>query len=255
MIVMKPVSVIQRSWNEMLNEDKAMQDLTHYYKHIFTLKNGEQIKICTKLPYDEVVKEIFNTSKRIQITGFVISPLLIEKKIEIRKADISAREEIKDPCIAQVVPWPEEVDVINEHPEGCNCQECYYKRSNLGDCYTNRTGAPYKTIAEMKAAALEKYKTNNNTLENFLLEGTQVKVITPCRDHYFFYGETGKVFKFWSEPSPRIEVEFDLPRKFQDGTIQKSFIFEPKDLITIFDFERLEDKPVEDMVLKELIES
>lgn len=248
----------------MLNEDKAMQDLTHYYKHIFTLKNGKRIEICTKLLYDEVVKEIFNTSKRIQITGFVISPLLIEKKIEIRKADISAREEIKDPCIVQVVPWPEEVDVegedfigvSNKHSDSCDCEECHYKNFILGkeNSYTTKTGALYKSVAEMKVAAFKKYNTKNNKIGDFLPVGTQVKIITPCEDHNFFYGETGKVVDVDTKYC-RLEVEFDIPRKFEDGTVQKSFYFAPEDLITIFDFERLPVKSVEDMSTKELIES
>jgi len=92
--------------------EKAIQELTHYYKHIFTLKNGKQIEICTKLSYDEAIKDfsILESDFHREIKGFIISPLLVEKTVRIRKSEIAAREEIKDPCIAQVIPWPEEVD-------------------------------------------------------------------------------------------------------------------------------------------------
>lgn len=59
--------------------------------------------------------------------------------------------------------------------------------------------------------------------------GTDVKIVCEEQDFYFFYGETGKVFKN-SGQSLGIIVNFDLPRHFQDGHIQESFNFSPTDL-------------------------
>lgn len=195
-----------------------MHDLTEYYKHIFTLKNGVQIEIFTESSWkDMTIGESFTDVKRITIDGFVLTPqnLIVYKTVTIVKSEIIVQEEIKEKYIA-VCPWP-----VNE----------------LEPTHTEKLVEICKTVAEMKVAAFEKYGTKDNTIEDFSV-GVQVKVITPCEDHNFFYGETGKVV----HSLEGIEVEFDVPRKFQDGTIQKSFYFVPRDLITVFDFERLNEK-------------
>jgi len=126
-------------------EGKAMQekeqDLTEYSKHIFTLKNRIQIEILTQKPYDEVAEENTATTHRI-IKGFILTPLVVEKIVKIRKSEIVAREEIREPCIAHVIPWEQtDLDPVskwackrfqepieiadNKHPEDCGCMECY----------------------------------------------------------------------------------------------------------------------------------
>ena len=95
------------------------QELTHYYKNILTLKNGKQIEICTRysISKDPVWKGI-----RF-IVGFLVDPLLIEKTVKFEYEEIAAIESIKDPCITQVVPWPESEEK-DTHPENCTCTDC-----------------------------------------------------------------------------------------------------------------------------------
>lgn len=69
-----------------------------------------------------------------------------------------------------------------------------------------------KTFAEIC-----KQKETNYKYKDFPI-GTPVKIITPCVDFYFFYGETGKVIKN-NGGYLGIEVEFDKPRHFEDGYI------------------------------------
>ena len=88
-------------------EDKAMQDLTHYYKNIITLKSGVQIEILTKLPWEKADKSCVGWTI---IHGFIKTPLLVEKDMEVLQEEIAAIESIKNPCIAQVIPWPESED-------------------------------------------------------------------------------------------------------------------------------------------------
>ena len=84
------------------------------------------------------------------------------------------------------------------------------------------------TMAEFNKRRMEKYGTKNNTFEDFPI-GTKVQVITPCEDFNFFYGETGKVIRNKGSYLSII-VEFDKPRKFKDGSIQKEFNFGPTSL-------------------------
>jgi len=73
--------------------------------------------------------------------------------------------------------------------------------------------------------------TENNTYDQFTV-GTHVKIITPCQDMMFFFGETGVVKKN-SGTYLGIIVDFDVPRRFVDGFVQTDFNFEPDDLIEI----------------------
>ncbi|KKL82452.1 hypothetical protein LCGC14_1984600 [marine sediment metagenome] len=87
---------------------ESKQELTHYYKTIFTLKNGKQIEICHKETFQKASElKSENGICVVQMSGFITTPLFVEKSIEIQLSEVAAVESIKDPCIAQVVPWPE----------------------------------------------------------------------------------------------------------------------------------------------------
>ena len=88
-----------------------------------------------------------------------------------------------------------------------------------------------KSMADLKKEMIKKYGTSGNIYSNFPI-GTKVKVITPCQDFHFFYGETGKVIKN-TGGYLSIIVEFDIPRKFEDGMVQETFNFNPEDLLII----------------------
>jgi len=101
--------------DELRKEDdsNSKQELTHYYKNIFTLKSGIQIEICTREKLDLKSAEKFPSWR---IFGFILNPLLVKKEIKIVREDVSAVEMIKDPCIAQVIPWPESEDIMSDAP-------------------------------------------------------------------------------------------------------------------------------------------
>lgn len=113
--------------DKVMQEQKPEQDLTKYIKHIFTLKSGTQIEILTKKSYREVVK-IDLQDGFMTIKGFILMPLIVEKIIEIDYTEIAAREEITEPCIAHVIPWPQvegEDSATNKHSKYCVCAEFY----------------------------------------------------------------------------------------------------------------------------------
>lgn len=83
-----------------------------------------------------------------------------------------------------------------------------------------------KTIAQIR-----KETETNCTFDDFNV-GTRVKVTVPCVDFHFFNGETGMVIKN-SGRYLGIIVQFDKPRKFEDGSVQETFNFNPKDLLPI----------------------
>ena len=89
-----------------------MQELIHYYKNIITLKSGVQIEIWTRHPYAK--HPIWKGTHFIP--GFIKNPLLVEKTIKFKYEEVAAIETVKDPCIAQVIPWPEEIDVMSNIP-------------------------------------------------------------------------------------------------------------------------------------------
>lgn len=76
-----------------------------------------------------------------------------------------------------------------------------------------------------------KWGTHKNIFDDFRV-GDKVKVITPAQDCYFFWGEKGTVISN-SGKYLGIRVEFDKPRKFEDGYVQKDFNFEPSDLFRL----------------------
>lgn len=88
-----------------------------------------------------------------------------------------------------------------------------------------------KSVYDLDKEAKEKHDTLDNTYAEFPI-GTPVKIICLCQDHYFFYGETGKVVKNTGQYLG-ITVDFDEPRKFQGGYIQRDFNFQPADLLPI----------------------
>lgn len=90
-----------------MQEQESTQELTNYYQNIFTLKNGKQIEILTQ---EELKFGSIKILPSWKIKGFIKSPLLEEKEIQIKQEDVSAIESIKKFCIAQLIPWPKEMD-------------------------------------------------------------------------------------------------------------------------------------------------
>lgn len=88
-----------------------------------------------------------------------------------------------------------------------------------------------KTVWDIHQEAIVQYGTENNTFEMFPM-GTRVKIITPCEDFNFFYGETGTV-KSNKKQYLSIYVEYDEPRHYKDGTIEKGWGFNPQNLIIL----------------------
>jgi len=95
-----------------------------------------------------------------------------------------------------------------------------------------------KSMLELSKELKKQHKTEKNKHGDFPV-GAKAKVITPCQDFHFFYGETGKVIRN-NGGYLGIILEFDTPRVFEGGMIQKVFNFNPSDLILI-----TEEIPVE----------
>ena len=101
-----------------------------------------------------------------------------------------------------------------------------------------------KSLLDLGNELRKKNKTDNNTFTQFPVK-TRIKVISLCVDFSFFYGETGVVIENFGRYLGII-VEFDTPRKYRNGTVQKTFNFNPKDLKII------NDKPIkEEIKMKE----
>jgi ribosomal protein L21E len=84
-------------------------------------------------------------------------------------------------------------------------------------------------ISSLSRDQVKLYGTEDNTYEDFPL-GSHVKIICLSQDHHFFFGETGTVIK--NEGTYlSIIVEYDEPRHYKDGTIEKTFNFQPADLV------------------------
>lgn len=89
------------------NRDKAMQELTHYYQNIITLKSGRQIEICTQYPLSKT--PIWKGTH--YIPGFTNKGLsFIEKTVKFKYDEVALIESIRESCIAQTILWPEEID-------------------------------------------------------------------------------------------------------------------------------------------------
>ena len=90
-----------------------------------------------------------------------------------------------------------------------------------------------KTVAEMKKEQIAKYNTADNTHEDFPV-GTRVKIVTPCCDFTFFYGEEGIVTDN-NGGYLGITVRYNEPRHYEDGRVETGFSFNPPDLFKIPD--------------------
>ncbi len=91
-----------------------------------------------------------------------------------------------------------------------------------------------KSVADVDREYKEKYKTLNNTFEDFPI-GSKVWVICACQDFNFFdpsHNLTGRVIENHGKYLGII-VKFDKPRLFEDGSVQKDFNFAPDDLVRI----------------------
>jgi hypothetical protein len=85
-----------------------------------------------------------------------------------------------------------------------------------------------RSLHDVHEEVIKKYGTQNNTFDDFKV-GDRVKVIAPYVDHYFFFEEEGEVIKN-TFSYLGISVKFDKVREFEDGYLQISFNFNPKDL-------------------------
>ena len=89
-----------------------------------------------------------------------------------------------------------------------------------------------KSLWDVNEERKSSFKTKNNTYSDFPV-GTKVRVICICQDFVFFGGhETGTVISN-EDRYLSIIIEFDDPIYFKDGTVLKSFNFNPDDLIII----------------------
>lgn len=85
-----------------------------------------------------------------------------------------------------------------------------------------------RSIADVSREMVKLYDTKDNTYDDFPV-GTPVKIICCSQDHHFFYGETGKVTDNKNNYLG-IHVKYDMPRHYNDGTVQTGFNFSPDDL-------------------------
>ena len=110
------------------------QDLKEYYRTIFTLKTGHQIEILTEVPYKEVLKtDELGIKYSISIDdGFIATPLLIPKSIEVVKKEIAAIESTLEPHLT----WRNtELDIRSikcNHPADATCPECQSRAAPVG---------------------------------------------------------------------------------------------------------------------------
>jgi hypothetical protein len=88
-----------------------------------------------------------------------------------------------------------------------------------------------KSIYDLTKEAKEKHKTTKNTYDMFPV-GTKVKIITLGQDFNFFYGETGMIIKN-TGTYLGLMVEYDMPRYFIDGHVERKWNFNPDDLIIL----------------------
>ena len=86
-----------------------------------------------------------------------------------------------------------------------------------------------RSLLDVNQENIKIYGTKDNTYDDFPV-GTLVKIICCSQDFCFFYGETGKVIRNGGRYLSII-VEYDTPRQYKDGTIEKSFNFCPDDLV------------------------
>jgi hypothetical protein len=86
-----------------------------------------------------------------------------------------------------------------------------------------------KSLLDMNEELKNRYNTRTQTYNDFPV-GTHVQIICVCQDFNFFYSEEG-VVEANSGKYLGIRVVFDKPRKFEDGSVQTYFNFDPDDLI------------------------
>lgn len=86
-----------------------------------------------------------------------------------------------------------------------------------------------RSLRDISQENIKLYGTKDNTYDDFPV-GTPVKIICCSQDHHFFYGETGKVISN-GHRYLSIVVEYDEPRHYEGGTIEKTFNFEPDNLV------------------------
>ena len=89
-----------------------------------------------------------------------------------------------------------------------------------------------KSVWDLIQESIEKYDTRNNTYEMFSV-GNRVKVVTPAQDFNFFFNEPTGVVVRNSGKYLGIIVEWDEPRHFEGGHIEKEFNFIPSDLVKL----------------------
>ena len=90
-----------------------------------------------------------------------------------------------------------------------------------------------KTIEELRE------ETKSALTKEDLPVGTRVKIVTPCQDFHFWYGETGVVDKN-ACGSRWVNVRLDQPRHYEGGMVLFDFGFLPEDL-AILEFPKERD--------------
>lgn len=75
------------------------QNLINFYRYIFTLKSGQQIQILTEVEIDftKFATDTIQDAGRIFIDGFITTPMIIEKTINIRSSEVASIEQTKEP--------------------------------------------------------------------------------------------------------------------------------------------------------------
>lgn len=92
-----------------------------------------------------------------------------------------------------------------------------------------------RTLADVNLELQTKHNTLNNTHDIFPV-GTKVKVICACQDFCFFWPEKENLVGTVIRNSMRyigIIVQWDEPRCYEDGRVQKEFNFAPDDLVVL----------------------
>lgn len=89
-----------------------------------------------------------------------------------------------------------------------------------------------KSVYDIVQEKKKLYQTEGNKYSDFPI-GSKVKVITVCQDFNFFHGNETGIVTDNTGKYLGIKVKFDIVRKFDNGSIQKDFNFEPSDLVLL----------------------
>jgi len=86
-----------------------------------------------------------------------------------------------------------------------------------------------ESLTDVRMAAIKKYKTADNTKDDFEI-GDYVEIISPFEDMHYFNHDKGTITDIFEHGCLCIEVTFDKPRNFENGRKQEKFIFSPENI-------------------------